>query len=275
MPSWPSPAGEPVLAKDEKAFLQCAGQAAGKARLKGRPPARRPWRAACGRSECAYGRVGAGSCVEACTFGALSVEDGNVTVDRDKCNGAGPASAPASSTCSGMVPAKATNFVPLRQPGRGGPGHPPVRLQSHRRGDCVEACPEGAVSVVDNRAVIDYEKCVGARGLHRLLPEEDHRGHLPRPDQGETHRLPSSAAGAGGITMRSMPRPGPPPVGKRSSWTCSTTATTVAGFGDCVQACRFDALKSSKAPPRWTRTSAGPHRLRPRLPPGTAGHCAL
>lgn len=42
--------GEPVLAKDEKAFLQCAGQAAGKARLRrGRPPARRPWRAACGR----------------------------------------------------------------------------------------------------------------------------------------------------------------------------------------------------------------------------------
>ena len=39
--------------------------------------------------ECAYGCVGAGSCVEACTFGALSVEDGNVTVDRDKCNGCG------------------------------------------------------------------------------------------------------------------------------------------------------------------------------------------
>ena len=28
-------------------------------------------------------------------------------------------------------------------------------------GDCVRACPEGAVDIIDNHAVIDYDKCVG------------------------------------------------------------------------------------------------------------------
>ena len=57
--------GEPVLARDEKAFLQCAGQAAGKARLKGAPSCQAAVESGLRPEECAYGCVGAGSCVEA------------------------------------------------------------------------------------------------------------------------------------------------------------------------------------------------------------------
>ena len=100
--------GEPVLAKDEKAFLQCAGQAAGKARLKGAPSCQAAVESGLRPEECAYGCVGAGSCVEACTFGALSVEDGNVTVDRDKCNGCGACVSACVQHLFRMVPAQAT-----------------------------------------------------------------------------------------------------------------------------------------------------------------------
>ena len=153
--------GEPVLAKDEKAFLQCAGQAAGKARLKGAPSCQAAVESGLRPEECAYGCVGAGSCVEACTFGALSVEDGNVTVDRDKCNGCGACVSACVQHLFRMVPAKATNFVPCANQDEEDRA---IRLCGYSCigcGDCVEACPEGAVSVVDNRAVIDYEKCVG------------------------------------------------------------------------------------------------------------------
>ncbi len=127
--------------------------------------------------ECAYGCVGAGSCVEACTFGALSVEDGNVTVDRDKCNGCGACVSACVQHLFRMVPAKATNFVPCANQDEEDRA---IRLCGYSRigrGDCVEACPEGP-SPWWITAPSSTTKSAWARvASHRLLPEEDHRGH--------------------------------------------------------------------------------------------------
>ena len=58
--------------------------------------------------ECVYGCVGAGSCVAACTFGALSIVDGNVQVDKEKCNGCGACANACVQNLIHMVPSDAS-----------------------------------------------------------------------------------------------------------------------------------------------------------------------
>ena len=145
--------GELVPARQETAFIKCSGCAAGKSRLKVYGSCEEAVKSGFAEHECVYGCVGAGSCVAACTFGALSIVDGNVQVDKEKCNGCGACANACVQNLIHMVPSDASNFVPCA-----------IRLCGYSCigcGDCVEACPEGAISVVDNCAQIDYDKCVG------------------------------------------------------------------------------------------------------------------
>ena len=61
-----------------------------------------------------------------------------------------------------MIPRDATNFIPCSN---GDEDDDRVRetcgFGCIGCGDCVRACPEGAVDIVAYNAVIDYDKCVG------------------------------------------------------------------------------------------------------------------
>ena len=75
--------GELVPARQETAFIKCSGCAAGKSRLKVYGSCEEAVKSGFADRECVYGCVGGGSCVAACTFGALSIVDGNVQVDKE------------------------------------------------------------------------------------------------------------------------------------------------------------------------------------------------
>lgn len=153
--------GELVPARQETAFIKCSGCAAGKSRLKVYGSCEEAVKSGFAEHECVYGCVGAGSCVAACTFGALSIVDGNVQVDKEKCNGCGACANACVQNLIHMVPSDASNFVPCSNQDEEARA---IRLCGYSCigcGDCVEACPEGAISVVDNCAQIDYDKCVG------------------------------------------------------------------------------------------------------------------
>ena len=104
--------GELVPARQETAFIKCSGCAAGKSRLKVYGSCEEAVKSGFADRECVYGCVGAGSCVAACTFGALSIVDGNVQVDKEKCNGCGACANACVQNLIHMVPSDASNFVP-------------------------------------------------------------------------------------------------------------------------------------------------------------------
>jgi len=146
------------------AFIACAGCAAGKERFKGCSSCKEALDLGFVRGECKDGCVGVGSCIESCKEGAMKLVDGKVVIDPEKCNGCGDCA--KEEVCPQglikMIPADATNFIPCsntdedEQKVREMCGHGCISC-----GACEQNCPQGAVHIVDNHAVIDYDKCVG------------------------------------------------------------------------------------------------------------------
>ena len=93
----------------------------------------------------------------------MSLENGKVVIDREKCTGC--MACAHEDVCPqlliSMIPADATNFIPCSSTEeddelvRRTCGYGCIAC-----GECERACPEGAVSIVNNHAVIDYDKCV-------------------------------------------------------------------------------------------------------------------
>lgn len=111
--------------------------------------------------ECDYGCYGFGSCVNACSFDAIHIEDGVAVVDTEKCGGCG--------RCAAECPKNLIELVRVDK-------KIAVQCSSHDRGPqvkkvcsagcigcrlCMKQCEHDAIHVEDNLAQIDYEKCVG------------------------------------------------------------------------------------------------------------------
>ena len=112
-----------------------------------------------GDKVCANGCVGLGSCVAACPFGAISVEDGVAAVDYHKCEGCGVCVAACPKHIIELIPFEADFWVGCKsvEPGA------VVRKQCDAGcigcKICEKNCPSGAITVKDYVASIDYDKC--------------------------------------------------------------------------------------------------------------------
>ncbi|MBQ7063808.1 MAG: RnfABCDGE type electron transport complex subunit B [Firmicutes bacterium] len=113
-----------------------------------------------GPKSCPYGCVGFGTCVSACKFGAIHVENRLAVVDESKCVGCG--------ACVNVCPKNIIRLVPKRQTVR-------VQCSGQDRGKdvrlvceagclgctlCVRTCEAGAIKMEGNVARIDPAKCV-------------------------------------------------------------------------------------------------------------------
>lgn len=114
-----------------------------------------------GSKTCSYGCLGLGSCVDACKFDAIVVEDGIAKIIPENCVACGK--------CIEICPKNIIEFVP------GENQETFVLCKSKDKGKdvksycevgciackiCEKQCKFDAIHVIDNVAVIDYEKCV-------------------------------------------------------------------------------------------------------------------
>lgn len=130
-----------------------------------------------GPNACGCSCLGLGSCVKVCPENAISIDSGIAEVSVDKCTGCG--------LCVEICPRGTIELVPADKIYK-------VQCQSHNADSesgvicdvgcigcfaCVNTCECGAITVEENLAVIDYEKCTSCG----LCAEACPRGCITAP----------------------------------------------------------------------------------------------
>ena len=139
-----------------------------------------------GPISCKYGCLGFGTCVKACKYDAISVVNGVAKVNEDRCVGC--------LACANVCPRQL--IVPV-EPHR----NVVIACNSMAKGAvttrgctvgcigcglCKKICPEGAITVTNNLAVIDYSKCTNCGLCATVCPKhlikDSNVEHLPDPN---------------------------------------------------------------------------------------------
>ena len=118
-----------------------------------------------GDTGCSYGCVGCGDCVEACKFGALSMdpETGLPVVDESKCTACG---ACVKACPKGVIelrnkgPRSMRVFVSCINKDKGGVARKACSAACIGCGKCAKVCKFGAITIENNLSYIDFTKCV-------------------------------------------------------------------------------------------------------------------
>lgn len=116
-----------------------------------------------GPNACSYGCLGLNDCMRACKFDAISLDENNDRViDMAKCVGCGACVKACPKAIIELIPQSKTVQVKCHSCEKG----PLAKQQCGANtpcigcGLCAKNCPVGAITVENNLAKIDYEKCI-------------------------------------------------------------------------------------------------------------------
>ena len=167
--------GDAIVPIKRVAFVRCAGtcdSTSQKCNYVGIEDCRAAKLAGISVWECDFGCYGFGSCVQACAFGAIRVENGVAIVDQTKCTG-----------CGQCVKACPMGLIELIRADK----KVAVRCMNHDRGPavkkvcsagcigckvCTKQCENSAIVVEGNLAHIEYDKCVGCEKCAQKCPSK-------------------------------------------------------------------------------------------------------
>ncbi len=114
-----------------------------------------------GSKECSYGCLGLGTCVRACPFDAIHINEmGIAEVDRDKCTSCEKCVAACPKQLIEMIPESSEVQVMCKSEDKGKFVRKACKVGCIACRICEKACQYDAIKVENNIARIDYDKCV-------------------------------------------------------------------------------------------------------------------
>lgn len=125
-----------------------------------------------GGKSCTYGCLGFGTCVKVCQFDAIHLVNGIAKVDEDACVACGQCTQVCPRNLIDLIPASAKYRVVCSSKDRGKDMKYTCSGGCIGCKRCVKVCEHDAIKVVDNHAIIDYEKCVGCGACAEVCKRE-------------------------------------------------------------------------------------------------------
>jgi len=110
---------------------------------------------------CPNGCIGLGSCVRACNFDAITVENGVAAVDYEKCKACGMCVDACPKKIIKLIPFEAKHWVGCMSADKGAVTKSYCELGCIGCKICEKNCPAGAIKVTGSIAEIDYDLCTG------------------------------------------------------------------------------------------------------------------
>lgn len=123
-----------------------------------------------GRRSCSHGCLGFGDCAKVCAYDALHIVDGVAVVDQEKCVGCGRCVRECPNDIIQIVPAHATVFVACRSTDKGAYTRKLCSNGCIGCMKCQKTCPNGAITVKQNLAYVDPEKCTSCGACREVCP---------------------------------------------------------------------------------------------------------
>lgn len=114
-----------------------------------------------GPLQCKYGCIGLGDCAKVCDFGAITIENGKVNIQEEKCVACGKCVAACPKQLITLIPADTKIKVVCSNKQKGANVAKQCKISCISCMQCEKNCPTGAIKVTDNLAVIDYSLCNG------------------------------------------------------------------------------------------------------------------
>lgn len=155
-----------VAAEDVKemyAFVHCNGTCDAtekKAELSGVETCRAASLLWGGAGNCVYACIGLGDCAAKCPVNAINVKNGVAKVDNSLCIGCGMCEDVCPNHVITLVPQTYKVAVRCSNKDKGAEAMKVCKNSCIACRKCEKTCPSGAITVIDNLAVIDYDKCI-------------------------------------------------------------------------------------------------------------------
>lgn len=112
-----------------------------------------------GPSSCKFGCIGCGDCMNVCPVDAILICEDLARIDPKTCIGCGKCVKTCPKGVISLVPQTIAAAVACSNTEKGAVARKNCKNACIGCKKCEKICPEGAIKVVDNLAVIDYEKC--------------------------------------------------------------------------------------------------------------------